>query len=117
MRLASRPFMLTNPICVQKHDTAFTIRFECVRDIDGIALLVTHRGTIDMSFAGLDRPTVDNNRRAIMPCRGDRAARHVLVTSGQGYVTVVVLGLERQQVSHVSTCRTAQVDVLMIVQR
>jgi hypothetical protein len=79
--LKVRPVVSIRTTSIAKHDATFTVRLERVRDIDGISLLVTHRGTIDMSLARLDRPTVDDDRRAIVSHRGDRATRHVLVAS------------------------------------
>ena len=49
-----------------------------------------------MPLASLYRPAIHDDRRAVVPGGGHRTARHVLVTPGQGYVTVIVLGLERE---------------------
>lgn len=79
-----------------------TVRFKRVRDIDRIALLVSHRRAIDVSLAGLYRAAVHDDRRTVVSHRGHRAAWHVLVASGQGYIAVVVLGLEGGESEHLS---------------
>ena len=47
-----------------------------------------------MPLANLYRPAIDDDRRAVVPRRGHRTARHILVTPGQRYVTIIVLGLQ-----------------------
>ncbi len=47
-----------------------------------------------MPLADLYRPAIHDDRRAVVPHRRHRTARHILVTPGQGYVPVIVLGLD-----------------------
>ncbi len=49
-----------------------------------------------MSLADLYRTAVHDDRRAVVSYGGHRAAWHILVTSGQGYITIIVLGLGRE---------------------
>lgn len=50
-----------------------------------------------MSLADLYRTTIHDDRRAVVPYRGDRTAWHIFVTSRQGYVAIIVLGLGREK--------------------
>ena len=83
----------TNKKTLNATQTRLTVRFKRVRDIDGFALLVSHRRAIDMTLAGLYRTAVHDDRRAVVSYRGHRTAWHVLVASRQGYVGIIVLGL------------------------
>lgn len=47
-----------------------------------------------MPLASLYRTAVHDDRRAVVSHRGHRTAWHILVASGQGYVAIIVLGLE-----------------------
>ena len=94
-----------------------TVRFKRVRDIDGVALLVSHRRAIDVPLADLYRAAVHDDRRAVVSHRGHGTARHVLVASGQGYVTIVVLGLANKTQNDEKRQRLpeAQVTLLIVV--
>jgi hypothetical protein len=73
--------------------TPFTIRFKRVRDIDAIALRVSHFGAVHMSLADLDCSTIYDDGRAIVSYCGHHTARHILVTSRYRYIAIVMLGL------------------------
>ena len=50
-----------------------------------------------MSLADLYRTAIHNDRRTVMSYRGYRTAWHILVTSRQGYVAIIVLGLKGEK--------------------
>ena len=70
-----------------------------------------------MPLADLYRPAIHDDRRAVVPHRRHRTARHILVTPGQGYVPVIVLGLDiiLKKGTRVSTLvRSRQVSFLIV---
>src|SRR6266849_4387299 len=106
VKAPSNPFALIKPTKNHDHQTTqLTVRFKRVRDIDWIAFLVSHRRAVDMSLADLYRTAIHDDRRAVVSYRGYRTAWHILVTSRQGYVAIVVLGLggEKGEGNRVST--------------
>jgi hypothetical protein len=46
-----------------------------------------------MSLADLYRTAIHDDRRTVVSYRGHRTAWHILVTSRQGYVAIIMLGL------------------------
>ena len=102
---------------ILRFQSRLTVRFKRVRDIDGVALLVSHCRAIDVPLADLYRAAVHDDRRAVVSHRGHGTARHVLVASGQGYVTIVVLGLANKTQNDEKHQRLpeAQVTLLIVV--
>jgi hypothetical protein len=76
--------------------TPFTIRFKRVRDVDAIALRVSHFRAVYMSLADLDCSTIYDDGRAIVSHCSHHTARHILVTPGYRYIAIVMLGLGRR---------------------
>jgi hypothetical protein len=67
-----------------------------------------------VSLADLYRTAIHDNRRAVVSYRGHRTAWHILVTSRQGYVAIVVLGLggEKEEGSRVPVSTRLIVEIL-----
>ena len=62
-------------------------------DVHGVAFLVPQGRAVYVTLPGLDSPTVDNDRRSVVASSRHRAAWHVLVTSRDCNIAVVVLSL------------------------
>ena len=50
-----------------------------------------------MSLADLYRTAIHDDRRTVVSYRSHRTAWHILVTSRQGYVAIIVLGLKGEK--------------------
>lgn len=66
---------------------------EGIGDIHRIALFITHRGTVKVTNTCLNRPAIDYDSGTIMADCCHQTARHILIASRNGDITVVVLSL------------------------
>lgn len=58
-----------------------SVRLESVDSGHVVALLVAKRGTVDVTYTGLDGSAIDDDGRAVVADGGHETARHILVAS------------------------------------